>query len=968
MGNQKWNPGRRRNKGKNAPPADPRWPSQNAPSSGKGKPVSSSAHASGDREKPFRALKAEAKGGGGRSRPWNRGASDTPAPPDMDAVLVETLGSEKILKQWADYSKEWILKLASGTPLEEFEAECSKVLLGISAPQAPGGALVSPKHIPPLVPSKSYKTQKSPPKTHASEAGLVAPLESVGATPVEVVADRGYRSKSKTVSSGAAVSQQATLAPQGKTEPNSGSFTTSGGILLDAWQKNAVDALLNGHNCIVDAPTSAGKTRVIEAWIEARGFKNLRLIYTSPVKSLSNDKYREFSEKYGKEYVGINTGDFKENLGAPIVLATLETYRNSLLGVEPNMNTAMVVYDEYHYLQDESRGSAWEESMILTPRSSQFLLLSASVPNTADFAQWLEALFEKPCTVVKVAKRPVPLFDIVYTREGFVIPALMAFSPAQLEKLRLGAQAIDRYKSRSFRKPADVDLALGPVTTALELGLGPMIVYAGRRGDTEKLAQVLHKRVQQKLESEDISTMAKELTNLSGYEYVPSDLQKMVARTLTAYHHSGMIPPGRVAIETLLKNGSLKVCTGTMGISLGVNFAVRSALVFDESRPSEGGETRYSQTEVMQMLGRAGRRGKDAQGFSLWLDYGRYLKMKPTSREACESSLRFDPSTVLGILGQHESFAYLSHFYSKSFLLRGKGNTSVALLDNDVLSAQVYKLTSLTQIPCHDIPSEHSAFHKGNKRTTILCHTCPGKKICHDLVGQAKNSPLQRIVTHLKNIGALTGASPSRFGQLARHFPQSGGMIVAHWISTGQFSAGNFWNFLPVLGVFCSAHHKEMGEEFAPWDAINSLQIPRLIEGFYPEDLFPDLYDKLLPRRRNQDSDVTTVFREFNPAASSVIKAWMVDRLDWESLVEKHESKYFSAGDCMMTLFRFNTFLQSCIRLYEFDSDFARMAKQAQITLLREPMDARNKMLLEDDNDTAVPVEPLEALPEPPKV
>lgn len=142
---------------------------------------------------------------------------------------------------------------------------------------------------------------------------------------------------------------------------------------LDPWQQEALDALLNGESVIIDAPTTAGKTRIVEAFFKINlENSNFRAAYTAPVKSLSNDKLREFSDMFGTENVGIATGDVKDNLHAPIVVATLESYRNSLLGVEPDLGRSLVVFDEYHFMQDTGRGSAWEEAMILTPRDVNY--------------------------------------------------------------------------------------------------------------------------------------------------------------------------------------------------------------------------------------------------------------------------------------------------------------------------------------------------------------------------------------------------------------------------------------------------------------------------------------------------------------------------------------------------------------------------------------------------------------------
>jgi hypothetical protein len=729
--------------------------------------------------------------------------------------------------------------------------------------------------------------------------------------------------------------------------PTADQRVSSSGLQLDPWQAEAFDALMAGQNVVVDAPTSAGKTRVIEALLDAKLAEGLRLIYTSPVKSLSNDKYREFCEKYGKERVGINTGDFKENLRAPIILATLETYRNSLLGVEPDMRRRVVVYDEYHYLQDESRGSAWEESLILTPKESQVILLSASVPNADEFAQWLETLLGRPSKLVRVSKRPVPLADIVYTSYGWIYGPDLALRQEEIALIRRSVRS-DRSRGRR-RDKSRFDELIDPVRVGLEQELGPIVVYAGRRADVEAIAHVFARGLPAWTDESAVKILHDRLANLPGWDYVPHDLQRMIRKHGIAFHHSGLIPPGRVAIETLLKEGLLRVCSGTMGISLGVNFAVRSALISDLSRPSEGGETKYGASEVMQMLGRAGRRGKDTHGFSMWMNLGRFVEQKPAGREPCRSSLKFDPTTVLGILGQKESLAYLSYFYRKSFFMRGRDPQQVMLVDHELISAMLYKDFKMEILACEDIPETFKKYHKGHQRSQVPCNRCPARIPCHNVMSQSGQGTLQKIISHLRTVGAIEGQVPTLMGQLARHFPQAGGMIVARKLAEGEINAGNLRQYLQLMASFCSAHFKEIPDTYADLSFLGDLNIPRDIEFHYPEELFPELYDEVGFRR--DEGNGPKVFREFNMGAASIVSAWIDNLMSWEDLVEEHSTKHFSAGDCMMVLFRFATFLQSLARLEDYDAELAQQARALIPVVLRDPLDARNRMLSEETDE-----------------
>jgi DEAD/DEAH box helicase len=852
----------------------------------------------------------------------------------FDNVLETKLGSEALQKLAAEAKKK-----INALVLGSMSATDLGVATTYHGEKADTGSILNSdqnKHAPKFQPNKSYvRNKKNQYETPKVEVKPDLKIES------KIIPTRGFA--------------LAKFKENSQESPPS-DLKTPGGIILDEWQYKALQALLSGKHVIVDAPTSAGKTRVIEALLEYRMKEGGKLIYTSPVKSLSNDKYREFSEKYGRENVGINTGDFKENLNAPIMLATLETYRNSLLGIEPNMNRRVVVYDEYHFLQDESRGSAWEESLILTPKGSQLVLLSASVPNSEDFADWIKGLTGVETEVVKVTKRPVPLVHMVFTKYGWIFAEdlkLNSEDHANLSKLC----KIQRRENRRFRGRDVYNSFVQPIVAALELNMGPIVIYAGRRGDVEGIALSFSKHFRKDYEGPEANKLRERLKTLSGFEYVPTDLQKLVTRYGVAFHHSGMIPPGRVAIETLLKEGLLRVCCGTMGISLGVNFAVRSAFVSDESRPSEGGETIYSNTEIMQMLGRAGRRGHDKQGFSLWFNAGRYASQKPKDREPCKSSLKFDPTTVIGILGQHQSIAYLSSFYQKSFFMRSRDSSQVFVADHDLLSATLYQKIGIDSIACQDIPNTFKQFHKGKKRSDLPCNRCPAKTPCHSMMTTASNSMLNKIINHLQDVGALDGSVPSQMGNLARHFPQAGGLLIANWLAQGHLNKDTFVDYLQAMAAFGAAHFKEIPHTHADIEFLDDLNIPALIDKYYPNSLFPELYDEVKPKRWEETEEVGTVFREFNLGAASIVRHWLNPRTEWEDLVEDHSSKYFSAGDCMNVLFRFSTFLQSCSRLGDFEPAIAAEAKRLQRILLREPLDARNRMLVEEvDEFENIPV------------
>src|SRR3989441_2514817 len=187
----------------------------------------------------------------------------------------------------------------------------------------------------------------------------------------------------------------------------------------DPFQLEAL-AALEFEDVLVTAPTGSGKTWIAREEIRRLLGEGKRAWYTTPLKALTNSKYAEFGEEFGPERVGIITGDRKENSNAPLIVGTTEIFRNQLFDAlrgGEEVRADLVVFDEAHYLADEDRGHVWEEAIILTPPRIRMLLLSATIGNAKEFAQWIEEVRGVRCGVVaRPGARPVPL------RAAFLMP------------------------------------------------------------------------------------------------------------------------------------------------------------------------------------------------------------------------------------------------------------------------------------------------------------------------------------------------------------------------------------------------------------------------------------------------------------------------------------------------------------------------------------------------------------------
>lgn len=669
---------------------------------------------------------------------------------------------------------------------------------------------------------------------------------------------------------------------------------------LDSWQKEALQTLMDGYNLVVDAPTTAGKTRIIEIFFYHNlNIPHFRAAYTSPIKSLSNDKFKEFKTKFGEQNVGLATGDIKIQLNAPIVVATLECYRNSLLGTEIDLKRTIVIFDEYHYLQDYERGSAWEEAIILTPQDCQIVLLSASVSNGDEFTEWIKNIKQKPAKLIRTNYRPVPLVNLVNINNTWILESLIK---DQLNKFKNQNKKL-LYKKLSNITHINYDIILNKLQDIIDLNLTPCVLYVAKRLSCELVAKKLCNYIAP-LNSKQRSYMCKLLSTLNEeYNYssfISSELKEMIETYGIAYHHSGLTAPVRMCIESLLKRGELRFCIATMGLSLGIDFSVKSSLIVEHKRPDERGFMFYSPTEVLQMLGRAGRRGKDIVGFSLWPSIELYSLLANPKRERCDSCLKNDPTTFLGLIRKGFDINEIETFYSKSFKKFTNPKKHFTLIDLHILK----KFLKVNDLPCVSPIYEFESYF--NHSGISLCVQCKFRKQCHRVLKTVINhSELAQIHFHLHQIKTLDSKDNlTTFGDIACHFPQVGGLVIAKLIHDKYFTHQNLIECAEIMASFCIPRFKIINTDDEYELPLGQNYIETLLEYFYPYELFSELYEK---SKRHK----IKIFRDFNPNAGFVLKSWIKNITNWNTLETITTSESFSAGDLMSLLYRTAVYLNS---------------------------------------------------------
>ncbi len=342
-------------------------------------------------------------------------------------------------------------------------------------------------------------------------------------------------------------------------------------VMPDLWQQQAVTALREGRDVVVQAPTGSGKTLIFELWSN-HGKNRGQAIYTVPTRALANDKLAEWRAQ-GWD-VGIATGDLAENLHAPVLVATLETQKNRLIAGE---GPALLVVDEYQMLADPDRGLNYELAIALAPPKTQLLLLSGSVANPQDVVKWLKRL-GRDAVLIKHEHRPVPLEEVWANNLNYHVPS-----------------EVRGYWPRLVAK-------------ALAEDLGPVLIFAPRRANAEQMAAELARY----LPNPNPLALSVDQKQLVG-EHLARMLKSRVA-----YHHSGLTYGARAGvIEPLAKAGQLRVVVATMGLAAGINFSLRSVALAAASYRRDYMEQPLRADEILQMFGRAGRRGLDETGFIL---------------------------------------------------------------------------------------------------------------------------------------------------------------------------------------------------------------------------------------------------------------------------------------------------------------------------------------------------------------
>ena len=415
--------------------------------------------------------------------------------------------------------------------------------------------------------------------------------------------------------------------------------------LLSDFQKWAIDGFLTDKNVLVTAHTGSGKTLPAEFAINQAVTYGKKVIYTSPIKSLSNQKFQEFKLKFPNASVGILTGDVKYNPEGNVLIMTTEILRNLLfkkkihdiksgidIEIDISKEVHCVIFDEIHYINDADRGHVWEEALILLPNTIQIMMLSATIANPEIFAEWLATIKKRDIVLTSTDTRVVPLRHSIYT----------SYKPSYLKKAKSDSPAlkmndcISIFSDENNKFNADfysqcfygiqktteglskniVNDLIGHLT---EKEKHPSLFFCFSRIQCEKLATSVEHNLLEGTESCEVDkTISHYLRKTDFYhKYIALQQFNTLRQCLLKgidFHHSGLLPIFKEIIEILYSKNLVKVLFATETFAVGVNMPTKT-VVFTNLEKYTDTEFRLLLThEYLQMAGRAGRRGLDKEG------------------------------------------------------------------------------------------------------------------------------------------------------------------------------------------------------------------------------------------------------------------------------------------------------------------------------------------------------------------
>lgn len=387
---------------------------------------------------------------------------------------------------------------------------------------------------------------------------------------------------------------------------------------LDDFQQAAIASLEANRSVVVCVPTGSGKTLIGEYAVYRALARQRRVFYTTPLKALSNQKFRDFRHRFGVEQVGLLTGDISVNRDAPVLVMTTEIFRNMLYGTPiGEVGTSLsgvevVVLDECHYMNDRQRGTVWEESIIYCPPEIQLAALSATIANSQQLTDWIN-LIHGPTDLIYSEFRPVPLRFHFCNPKG-LFPLLNSEQTRINSRLQPQKKHGPRIKGSQRRDGRPDSPSLAYVLSQLQQrDMLPAIYFIfSRRGCNQALAEIGVMKLVNEWEAAQLKIQINQF--ISHHPELGKAEGIVPLYRGVAAHHAGLLPLWKGLVEELFQQGLIKVVFATETLAAGINMPARTTIISSLSKRTDSGHRLLTPSEFLQMAGRAGRRGMDTLG------------------------------------------------------------------------------------------------------------------------------------------------------------------------------------------------------------------------------------------------------------------------------------------------------------------------------------------------------------------
>ena len=410
-------------------------------------------------------------------------------------------------------------------------------------------------------------------------------------------------------------------------------YATKYNFELDPFQKESIKILEKNESVLVSAHTSSGKTVIAEYAIAMSLRDKKRVIYTSPIKALSNQKYRELKNKFN-DNIGLMTGDVTINENSSCLIMTTEILRNMLYkGSQILKEIAWVIFDEIHYMRDKERGVVWEESIILLSNNINFVFLSATLPNSREFAMWISKIKNQICHVVYTEFRPVPLEHYIYpSLSNEIINIVDQYGNFKEDNFNRSLNLINYNESNFYNLFNNTNKDFNYfysnnndikqlIDLIIDNELDPCIIFAFSKEQIDMMSRNL---LSINLTTNEEKTLIEKIffnaiSKLSSKDEKINQINKIYELIIKGIgiHHGGLLPILREIIELIFQEGLIKILFATETFSMGINMPAKTVIFLDIEKFDGKRKRNLTGGEFIQMSGRAGRRGLDKKGITI---------------------------------------------------------------------------------------------------------------------------------------------------------------------------------------------------------------------------------------------------------------------------------------------------------------------------------------------------------------